>query len=79
MRGNKVVWLKKYATIRESVADYYLVLGRADAYKGFRTLKMETSDPRILVTKLDNYSERKAGYVRELSAMIRYNNFYELD
>ena len=78
-RGDKVVWLRKYSTIRESVADYYLVLGRADAYKEFRTLKMETSDPHILVTKLDNYSERKAGYVRELSAMIRYNNFHELD
>ena len=78
-RGDKVVWLRKYATLRESVADYYLVLGRADAYKEFRTLKMQTSDPHILVTKLDNYSERKTGYVRELSAMIRYNNFGELD
>ena len=78
-RGDKVVWLRKYATLRESVADYYLVLGRADAYKEFRTLKMQTSDPHILVTKLDNYSERKVGYVRELSAMIRYNNFGELD
>ena len=78
-RGDKVVWLRKYASVRESVADYYLVLGRADAYKDFRTLKMKTSDPHILVTKLDNYSERKVGYVRELSAMIHYNNFRELD
>ena len=78
-RGDKVVWLRKYRTIRESVVDYYLVLGRADAYKEFRTLKMETSDPHVLVMKLDNYSERKGGYVRELSAMIRYNNFGELD
>ena len=78
-RGDKVVWLRKYASVRESVADYYLVLGRAEAYKEFRTLKMHTSDPHILVTKLDNYSERKDGYVRELSAMIRYNNFQELD
>ena len=61
------------------MADYYLVLGRADAYKNFRTLKMQTSDPHILVTKLGNYSERKFEYVRELSAMIRYNNFDELD
>ena len=78
-RDDKVVWLRKYASVRESVADYYLVLARADAYKNFRTLKMQTSDPHILVTKLDNYSERKFEYVRELSAMIRYNNFDELD
>ena len=78
-RGDKVVWLRKYANVRESVADYYLVLGRAAAYKEFRTLKMKTSDPHMLVMKLNNYSERKGEYVRELSAMIRYNNFHELD
>jgi Bax protein len=78
-RGDKVVWLRKYATIRESVADYFLVLGRSTAYKEFRALIMKTSDHHMLVTKLENYSERKAEYVRELSAMIRYNNFHELD
>jgi uncharacterized FlgJ-related protein len=31
------------------------------------------------VMKLTNYSERHDGYVRELSSMIRYNNFAELD
>ena len=78
-RGNKTVWLRKYATIRESVADYYLVLGRASAYREFRNLKMKTADPHKLVTKLSGYSERKSGYVRELSSIIRYNRFHELD
>ena len=78
-RGDKTVWLRKYASIRESIADYYLVLGRASAYSEFRSLKMKTSDPHKLVMKLDNYSERKTGYVRELSAMIRHNKFHELD
>ena len=78
-RGDKVVWLRKYASIRESIADYYLVLGRAIAYREFRNLKMKTSDPHKLVARLDNYSERKDGYVRELSSMIRYNKFHELD
>ena len=78
-RGNQTVWLRKYASIRESVADYYLVLGRASAYSEFRNLKMKTSDPHKLVMKLANYSERKVEYVRELSSMIRYNKFYELD
>jgi len=78
-RGDRTVWLRKYATIRESIADYYLVLGRASAYKEFRKLKMKTADPHKLVMKLSNYSERKEGYARELSSMIRYNNFHELD
>jgi Bax protein len=78
-RGDKTVWLRKYASIRESISDYYLVLGRASAYQEFRNLKMETTDPHQLVTGLRGYSERKTGYVRELSSIIRYNNFDELD
>lgn len=78
-RGDKVIWLRKYASIRESIADYYLVLGRALAYREFRRLKMKTADPHKLVMKLDQYSERKVSYVRELSSMIRYNKFHELD
>lgn len=78
-RGDKTVWLRKYASIRESIFDYYLVLGRASAYREFRNLKMETTDPHKLVTGLSGYSERKVGYVRELSSIIRYNNFHELD
>ena len=78
-RGNKTVWLRKYASIRESIADYYLVLGRASAYRGFRSLKMKTADPYKMITGLVGYSERKAGYVRELSSIIRYNKFHELD
>jgi Bax protein len=78
-RGEKPVWLRKYNSIRESIADYYLVLGRASAYSEFRQLKMLTADPHKLVTKLINYSERKAGYMKELSSMIRHNKFDELD
>ena len=78
-RGDKTVWLRKYASIRESISDYYLVLGRASAYREFRNMKMETTDPHRLVSGLSGYSERNTGYVKELSSIIRYNNFHELD
>ena len=78
-RGYKTIWLRKYDSVRESIADYYLVLGRASAYSEFRRLKMITADPHKLVAQLINYSERKVSYVNELSSMIRYNRFYELD
>ena len=77
--GNKTIWLKKYASIKASIADYYLVLGRGPAYQAFRNLRMKTVDPHKLVKKLNHYSERYADYGKELSAMIRYNKFYELD
>lgn len=77
--GNKVLWLKKYDSIKASIADYYLVLSRAPAYKDFRLLKMKTNDPHQLVKKLRDYSERKDAYVKELSSMIRFNQFDALD
>ena len=77
--GNKTLWLKKYDSIKASIADYYLVLSRAQAYQDFRLLKMKTTDPHQLVKKLRDYSERKDAYVKELSSMIRFNQFDALD
>ena len=42
-------------------------------------MKMKTADPHQLVKKLRNYSERKDAYVKELSSMIRFNQFDALD
>jgi len=78
-RGNKTVWVKKYHSIKESIEDYYLLLSRGRAFGEFRDLKMKSSDPYKLVTKLNSYSERGAMYGKELSSMIRFNKFRELD
>ena len=77
--GNNPLWLKKYASIRESIIDYYLLLGRGQAYVAFRQMKMKTSNPYQLVMKLQHYSERKEKYVHELSSMIRSNRFHLID
>ncbi|MDQ6956621.1 MAG: glucosaminidase domain-containing protein [Mariprofundaceae bacterium] len=78
-RGNKTIWVKKYPSIKASIADYYFVLARGRAFSEFRSLKMTTADPYLLVEKLNHYSERKAAYGKELASMIRYNKFYKLD
>lgn len=78
-RGEKTIWLKKYASVADSVRDYYRVLARGDAYKAFRRLRMKTSDPYELVMKLDRYSEKGVEYSRALAAIIRFNNFYSYD
>lgn len=78
-RGEKTIWIKKYASVKDSIRGYYRVLARGDAYAEFRTLKMETDDPYELVKKLDGYSEKGAEYGEELSAIIRFNNFEEYD
>lgn len=78
-KGNKTLWLKRYDSIKASITDYYLVLSRAQAYEDFRLMKMKTTDPHQLVKKLRHYSERKDAYVKELSSMIRFNQFDALD
>jgi Bax protein len=78
-RGNKTIWVKKYESVKASVADYYRTLARNDAYKEFRATKMNTSDPFVLVTKLDRYSEKGALYGKELTEIIKYNKFHEYD
>ena len=78
-RGEKTIWIKKYASVADSVRDYYRTLARGSAYAEFRTLKMETNDPYELVTKLNRYSEKGAEYGKELAAIIRFNNFEAYD
>jgi Bax protein len=78
-RGTKTIWLKKYASIEDSVRDYYKTLGRSHAFKEFRKLKMKTDNPHKLVKKLDRYSEMGAKYGKELTSMIKFNKFYLYD
>jgi Bax protein len=78
-RGDKTIWVKKYASVEAAVSDYYRVLGRGSAFKEFRTTKMENPDPYVLVTKLDRYSEKGDEYGKELAAMIRFNKFDKFD
>ncbi len=78
-RGNKTIWVRKYECLEDSVRDYYRLLGRSNAFKKFRKLRMHSSDPYVLVEKLHRYSERKHAYGEELSALIRYNQFTRFD
>lgn len=78
-REGKTVWVKKYPSIDASIRDYYRTLARGDAFKDFRMLKMKTSDPYKLVTKLDRYSEKGGAYGEELATIIRVNNFDTYD
>ena len=78
-RGKRVIWLKKYSSIEDSIRDYYKTLARSKAYKDFRELKMQTDDPYLLVEKLENYSEIGEQYGEDLTKIIRYNKLYIYD
>lgn len=78
-RGDRTIWLKKYASIEDSVRDNYKVLARGAAYSEFRKMRMTTRDPFELVKGLDRYSELGSRYGEELASVIRYNKFNYFD
>jgi len=78
-RGNKTIWVKKYDSIEDAVHDYYRTLARSEAFAEFRQTKMQTSDPFILVTMLDRYSEKGSAYGEELTSIIKFNKFDQYD
>jgi len=78
-RGDKTIWVKRYKNVTASVLDYYRVIAKGNAFTAFRTLRLNSNDPFMLVTKLDRYSERGGEYGKELTAMIRFNKFTTYD
>lgn len=77
--GTRTIWLKKFSTIKESVREYYKLMGRGEAFKEFRRVRSETDNPFKIIKKLDKYSEIGEKYAQELGSMIRYNKFQRFD
>jgi len=77
--GKKTIWLKKFATLDESIRQYYRTIGRGKHYKAFRELRYKTDDVNLLVKKLDKYSELGDEYTRRLSTLIRHNKLTKYD
>ena len=75
-RVNKQVYLRKYPTLKESMADYMKLLARHKAYSKFRDALQITDDYKVLVPKLNKYSELEEVYINRLLATIEYNQLY---
>jgi len=78
-RVNKQVYLRSYPTLKESIADYMKLLARHKAYSEFREKLQETDDYKVLVPKLDKYSEMEEVYINRLLATIEHNKLYQYD
>ena len=77
--GKRIVWMKKFKSIDDSVRSYYKVLATAKAYEEFRDARVKTNNPHVIVKELDKYSEIGDRYAEELSAVIMHNNLTEYD
>ena len=78
-RNGKTIWLRKYDSLEDSVADYYVNISKGNAYKKFRELNTKGSDIYELVKELKMYSEKREIYSKELSQIIKYNKFTQYD
>lgn len=78
-RGDKTIYLRKYADISESIENYFVTIARTGAYRQFRDARMNTNDPFELTPFLDHYSERRQAYVDQLNEIIRYNDLTKYD
>lgn len=71
--------LKKYESVKDSVADFVLNLSRNKAYTKLRKLVNENQTPEIIATGLVNYSEEKEIYVKKVINTMKYNDFTKYD
>ncbi len=78
-RGDKIIYLKKYNSVEESIFDYMLTLSTKDVYKKFREKRLETQDPFELIKYLGNYSELRDKYIKNLKNTIQKNKLLAYD
>lgn len=77
--GGRTIWLRKFDSLEESVREYYMTIGRVDAYKEFREVRYVSDDPFEMVEKLDKYAEIGEKYPKELKGLMRYNKLTKYD
>ena len=78
-RSGTKVYLRKFSNLEEAIDAYYTTLATGGPYSEFRTERLKSSDPYVLVNYLINYSERKEAYVNEVKGVIRVNNLVKYD
>lgn len=78
-RNGRTIWLKKYASLDESIRDYYRLLAKGEPYQQFRRARLKTDDPLKLVPYLTAYSERREAYTKQVSQVLRQNQFGRFD
>lgn len=79
MRGNKMIFLKAYVDMSQSIIDYFEILSRSGAYRNLRDARLKTQDPFKLLPHLKNFSERKYFYTKQLRSVILVNDFIQYD
>jgi len=78
-RGNKMIYLRAYPDMSESIEHYFEILARSTAYRSLRKARLRTDNPFKLLPHLKYFSERRSAYTRQLKAVILENNLTQYD
>lgn len=76
---DEAIYVKKYASLNESVRDYYKLLATSPLFEEFREEKMKTNDPYTLIKSLDKYYKEGDDYATGLNELIKYNELEKYD
>ena len=77
-RQGTPVYVKKYASLPESIESYFKTLARGP-YASFRVEREKTKDVYQLIPHLKVYSELKEEYVLRLEKVMRHNHLEQYD
>ncbi len=78
-RPEQEIYVKKYNNLSESIAHYFLTLGRHSAYKDFRNLREEEVELNGLIKSLIPYSEMGEDYTALLKKIVEWNDLEQYD
>ncbi len=75
----KMIFLKKYPTVKNCIEDYFLIIANSWAYEDFRKKREEVNNPYELIWYLQNYSELRYDYVEKVGEVMVRNDLNKFD
>jgi Bax protein len=78
-REGKMVYLKKYNSVKESIEDYFTTIANSWAYQDFRERRLDVTNPFELIWYLNQYSELRYDYVKKIGEVMVQNDLRKYD
>lgn len=78
-RNKRTIYLRAYDNMSESIVNYFEILASSHAYQELREARHTVTDPFELVPFLNNFSERRYAYTRQLASVIEQNKLTTYD
>ncbi len=78
-RDGRIIHVRKYISIQQSIHDYLLMLSSSKHYQNFRQMLQKTKNPYQLADELQLYSELRGTYTERLKQVIKQNDLIRYD